>query len=62
MTVETILEQRWQAATIRDNFIFGKTFETNPNLCKVLIENILNIKVSKIFFSRTRENSRIARR
>ena len=34
MTVETILEQRWQAATIRDNFIFGKTFETNPDLCK----------------------------
>ena len=45
-----ILEQRWQKATLRDNFIFGKTFETYPNLCKKLIELILNIKISKISF------------
>lgn len=48
MTPQQILEQHWLAATIRDNFIFGKTFETNPDLCCQLIESILNIKVKDL--------------
>ena len=47
---QQILEQHWQSATIRDNFIFGKTFETNPDLCRRLIEIILNIKVTNLSF------------
>ena len=47
---QQILEQHWQTATIRDNFIFGKTFEMNPDLCRRLIESILNIKVTHLSF------------
>lgn len=50
MTPQQILEQHWLAATIRDNFIFGKTFEMNPDLCRRLIESILNIKVTNLSF------------
>lgn len=38
----------WENATIRDNFIFGKTLEMNPGLCRRLIELILNIRVKEI--------------
>ena len=50
ITPQQIIEQHWQAATIRDNFIFSKTFETNPDLCRQLIESILNIKVKDISY------------
>lgn len=50
MNADFILEQRWQKANIRDNFIFGKTFETYPDLCKKHIELIFNIKIFKISF------------
>ena len=50
MTTQQILERHWQTATIRDNFIFGKTFEMNPDLCRRLIESILNIKVTHLSF------------
>ena len=38
----------WNSATIKDNFIFGKTMEMNPDLCRQLIEKILRIKISSI--------------
>ena len=50
MTTQQIIEQRWQAASIRDNFIFGKTFEMNPDLCRRLIESILNIRIKNLSF------------
>lgn len=48
MITPAALEKLWQAATIRDNFIFGKTFETNPDLCARLLESILHIKIKSI--------------
>ena len=42
------LEQEWLNATIRDNFIFSKTLELKPDLCKYLLEKILNMKIAKI--------------
>ena len=50
MSYEAILEQRWRDATIRDNFIFSKTMEMYPNLCRRLLEIILNIKIKAIHF------------
>ena len=38
----------WENATIKDNFIFGKTLEMNPEICRRLIELILNIRVKEI--------------
>ena len=38
----------WENATIKDNFIFGKTLEMNPEICRRLIELILNIRVKQI--------------
>jgi len=36
--------------TIKDNFIFGKTMEVNSDLCRRLIEQILNIKIKSISY------------
>ena len=44
------LEKKWQSLTIRDNFIFSKTLESNPNLCKRLLEMILNIKIKSLSY------------
>ena len=44
------LENKWHHSTFKDNFIFSKTLELFPNLCKELIEMILKIKISRIGF------------
>ena len=44
MSSEKSEQKDWNSATIKDNFIFGKTMELNPNLCRLLIEKILNIR------------------
>ena len=42
------IEKKWHDATIQNNFIFGKTLEINPELCKELLEMILKIKITRI--------------
>ena len=48
MTSEKSGKKDWDSATIKDNFIFGKTMEMNPDLCRQLIEKILRIKIRSI--------------
>ena len=48
MTDKNSVEKKWHDATIQDNFIFSKTLEMNPDICRRLIELILNIHVKKI--------------
>ena len=48
MSSEKSEKKDWNSATIKDNFIFGKTMEMNPNLCRQLIEKILKIKIRSI--------------
>ena len=48
MTNEEKIILKWNSLTIKDNFIFGKTMELNPDLCKRLIEQILNIKIKSL--------------
>lgn len=43
-------EKKWQSLTIQNNFIFGKTMESNPDLCRRLLEKILHIKITKISY------------
>ena len=44
------IEQKWHDATIQDNFIFSKTLELFPDICKKIIEQILNIRIKKISY------------
>ena len=50
MTNEEKILQKWDSLTIKDNFIFGKTMEVNADLCRRLIEQILNIKIKSISY------------
>ena len=50
MTLEEIVAKQWEEATIRDNFIFSKTMELYPHICKKLIELILKIKVKSLHY------------
>ena len=40
----------WEDLTIQDNFIFGKSMETSPKICKWLLEKILHIKVKELAY------------
>lgn len=44
------LEQQWLSLSIQNNFIFGKTFETHPDLCRRLLQLILNFPITNISF------------
>ena len=48
MITNAELERLWQEATIQNNYIFSKTMEMHPELCRRLIEKILQIKIRKI--------------
>ena len=48
MSSEKSGKKDWNSATIKDNFIFGKTMEMNPDLCRQLLEKILKIKIRSI--------------
>lgn len=50
MIDEISLQSQWESLTIQDNFIFGKTMELNPEICRRLIEIILQIKVARISY------------
>lgn len=50
MTNEEKLILKWESLTIKDNFIFGKTMEVNPDLCRRLIEQILNLKIKLVSY------------
>lgn len=40
--------ERWESMTLADNFIFCKVMEENPDVCKELLEMLLNIKIERI--------------
>ena len=50
MSLEEIVAKQWEEATIQDNFIFSKTMELYPDICKKLIELILKIKVKSLHY------------
>lgn len=50
MSVKRTVEDKWTNATIRDNFVFSKTMELYPDLCRRLLELILNIKIKGISY------------
>ncbi len=42
------LEKKWKNATIANNFIFYKVMYNNPDVCKELLEILLQIKIDHI--------------
>lgn len=42
------LEQKWEQATIANNFIFYKVMHNHPDVCKELLEILLEIKIDHI--------------
>ena len=48
MSDKIFVKKDWDSVTIQDNFIFGKTMEMNPELCRQLLEKILNINIKSI--------------
>ena len=41
-------EEKWEQATLANNFIFYKVMRHHPDACKHLIEMLLNIKIEKM--------------
>lgn len=50
MTVQDSIQKQWDTASFNDNFVFSKTLELFPDICKQIIELILNIKVNHISY------------
>ena len=47
MSAQLNIENQWANATIKNNFIFSKTMEMFPYLCRKLLEFILRTCVHK---------------
>lgn len=47
-TNELTPAQKWEQATLADNFIFCKVMESNPDICKELLEILLGIEIERI--------------
>ena len=45
-----LISKQWHDATIQNNFVFGKTMELYPDLCRRLLELILNTKIKEISY------------
>ena len=56
MSLKRTAETKWANATIQDNFIFSKTMELYPDLCRQLLELILDIKIKEISYPEREKN------
>lgn len=45
--------EKWEKLTFADNYIFCKVMETNPDICKEMLELLLNIKIERIEIPKT---------
>lgn len=50
MIDKDLIQKQWDDASFNDNFVFSKTLELFPDICKQIIEMILKIKISHIGF------------
>ena len=48
-------EEKWEKATIANNFIFYKVMRNNPDVCQELLEILLEFKIEKIEMSQEEE-------
>ena len=52
---EQTLDEKWENATIANNFIFYKVMRNNPDVCKELLEILLEFKIDHIEMSQEEE-------
>ena len=52
---EKTLEEKWENATIANNFIFYKVMRNNPDVCQELLEILLEFKIERIEMSQEEE-------
>ena len=50
-------EEKWEQATIANNYIFYKVMHENPDICKELLEILLEIKIDRIEMYQEKEVS-----
>ncbi len=50
-------EEKWEQATIANNYIFYKVMHENPDVCKELLEILLEIKIDRIEMYQEKEVS-----
>ena len=50
MAKEQEINKKWEKLTIQNNFVFGKAMESNPDLCRRLLEKILRIRIKEISY------------
>ena len=50
MSFSGSVASKWEHATIQDNFVFSKTMELFPQLCRQLLELILDIPIKEISY------------
>ena len=48
-------QEKWEQATIANNFIFYKVMRNNPDVCKELLEILLEFPIEKIQMSQEEE-------
>ena len=46
--VEKSIEEKWEEASLSNNFIFCRVMSENLDLCKEFLEMLLNIKIESI--------------
>ena len=47
-TLPPTLEEKWQRATLADNFLFYKIMSEHPDVCRELLEILLGIKIERL--------------
>ena len=52
---EQTLDEKWENATIANNFIFYKVMRNNPDICKELLEILLEFRIERIEMSQEEE-------
>ena len=50
MAAKQEIEKKWESLTIQNNFVFGKVMESNPDLCRRLLEKILKVRIKEISY------------
>lgn len=50
MIDKDLIQKQWDDASFNDNFVFSKTLELFPDICKQIIELILGVKINHIDF------------
>lgn len=48
-------EEKWERATIANNFIFYKVMHSNPDVCKEFLQRLLGIEIDSIIMAQEEE-------